>query len=142
MSDESQIINDLKKIYSDIVIDHGLHPRNFLEIEQPDGYAKIKGSCGDTMEIFLVIREGKVTRASFTTDGCITSMAAGSMAVTMASNQTIPFVRQLTWQEILKKLNGLPKDSEHCAQLAADTLHAAVDEFLRLGRDSWKRYYK
>jgi nitrogen fixation NifU-like protein len=32
----------------------------------------------------------------------------------------------VTQETILDFLGGLPKDSEHCAKLAADTLHEAV----------------
>jgi len=139
---EEELKNALAKQYSDTVIDHGMHPRNFFDLEQPDGYAKIKGSCGDTMEFFLIIKKGEVVKISFLTDGCITSLAAGSMTVEMAAGEAISTLRRVSKDDILDRLEGLPADSEHCAQLAADTLHAAIDEYLSLGRDSWKRYYK
>ena len=64
---------------SERVIDYGNAPRNCGILDRPDGYAKIKGPCGDTMEIWLRVADGVIERASFWTDGCGTTIAAGSM---------------------------------------------------------------
>lgn len=53
---QEQIMEQITKCYSQTVIDHWQNPRNLRKIENPDGYAKIKGSCGDTMEMFVKIK--------------------------------------------------------------------------------------
>jgi len=50
---QKQFMEQIRKRYSQIVIDHWQKPRNFRKIENPDGYAKVKGPCGDTMEMFV-----------------------------------------------------------------------------------------
>jgi nitrogen fixation NifU-like protein len=60
---------------SEKVVDYGNNPRNYGSLEKPDGYAKIKGPCGDTMEMFLKIRNDKIDDIRYTTDGCMTSHA-------------------------------------------------------------------
>ncbi|MCK4263923.1 MAG: iron-sulfur cluster assembly scaffold protein, partial [Candidatus Aminicenantes bacterium] len=54
---QEQILEQIKKRYSEIVIDHWQNPRNFRKIENPDGYSKVKGSCGDTMEMYIKMKD-------------------------------------------------------------------------------------
>ncbi|GAI99936.1 unnamed protein product, partial [marine sediment metagenome] len=37
---QKQIMEQVRKRYSETVIDHWQNPRNFRKIENPDGYAK------------------------------------------------------------------------------------------------------
>ena len=76
---EQSVMEDMKRVYSEKTIDHFLNPRNLGEIPAPDGFGRIAGPCGDTMEIYLKVRDGMVTNASFWTDGCGPSIASGSM---------------------------------------------------------------
>ncbi len=74
--------------YSEKVVDYGTHPQNYGNMEKPDGYAKIKGPCGDTMEMFLKIQNDRIVDIAYTTDGCMTSHAAGTAATVMAKGKT------------------------------------------------------
>jgi len=65
-------MEDMKGVYSEKTIDHFLKPRNLGEIPAPDGFGRVTGPCGDTMEIYLKLRDGRVTNASFWTDGANT----------------------------------------------------------------------
>ncbi len=101
-----------------------------------DGYARHTGSCGDTMEIFLRFEDGRVKEASFLTDGCASSMVCGSLAAELAIGKNPEDLKHITGETILKALGGLPKDEEHCAFLAADTLQKSLDHYLKLkGKD-------
>ena len=112
-------------------------------IVDPDGYAKIKGPCGDTMEMFLKIsHDQKIVEAAFWTDGCITSIASGSMATEIVKGKSISRARRISQQIILEQLGGLPEDSQHCALLAADTIRAAINDYALTRSDPWKRQYR
>ena len=126
---QEQIIEQARKQYSNTLIDHWLHPRCLGRLENPDGHAKQYGTCGDTMEIFIRARDNKITEASFWTDGCITTIASGSMAVEMAKGKSIEKASTISQVDILDGLGGLPKESQHCALLAANTLKVAIDEY-------------
>ena len=54
------IFRELWAPYSETVIDHAHEPRNVGSIENADGYARIAGSCGDTMEIWLLVKNEQV----------------------------------------------------------------------------------
>jgi len=119
---QAQIIEDAKKIYSEKVIERWLQPRNMGKIEEPHGFGRVTGPCGDTMEIFLRIRNDRLIEATFLTDGCVTTLASGSMATELAMGKTVHEAFRINQQMILDNLGGLPEESEHCALLASNTL--------------------
>ena len=124
---QETVIRDARSYYSQKVVDLWLNPQNMGPLEQPDGYAKIKGPCGDTMEIFLEVVGGRVVKATFVTDGCGPTVAAGSMATQLAIGKTLDDARAIPQEMILNALGGLPDESRHCALLAAETLAGAID---------------
>ncbi|MCK4657384.1 MAG: iron-sulfur cluster assembly scaffold protein [candidate division Zixibacteria bacterium] len=139
---QQQIIDQARKQYSETVIDHGMNPRNPFPMDDPDGHTKIKGPCGDTMEFFIRVRDGRIVDASFLTDGCMTSIASGSIAVEMIIGRSVAEALAVSQNDILNKLGGLPKESRHCALLASDTLRKTVREYLATEREPWKKLYR
>lgn len=105
------------------------NPRNYGPLAGSDGHARITGPCGDTMEFWLQVAKGRIVKAGFTTDGCGPSRAAGSMATELAIGKRADEAARISQADILAALGGLPKDSEHCALLASNTLKAAVQDF-------------
>jgi nitrogen fixation NifU-like protein len=137
------ILDQARNEYSDIVIDHWQNPRNFKEITQPDGHAKVKGTCGDTMEMFIKLENKRITECSFLTDGCAATIACGSAATELAEQKTFTEALALVSGEaILKKLGGLPEGNVHCAFLAAETLRKALADSLYHEKYPWKKQYK
>ena len=138
-----ELINaEMRKIYSGTTIDHAMNPRNVGDMEDADGLAKVTGPCGDTMEIRLKVRNGTIADATFMTDGCGTSIASGSMVTEMAKGKIISEAQKIGQQDVLSALGGLPKESEHCAILAADTLNEAIRRYLAMKKEPWKRAYR
>jgi nitrogen fixation NifU-like protein len=133
---------EMRKVYSETVVDHAMNPRNVGSMENADGFASITGPCGDTMEIWLRVRNDSVVEASFMTDGCGTTIAAGSMVTEMAKENSVRQAQKISQQDVLSALGGLPEESEHCALLAANTLREAVKDYLVLKNEPWKRTYK
>ena len=114
------------ELYSETIVSHGVDPPNYGAIQDPDGHAKITGPCGDTVEMFVRARNGTVEKATFTTDGCMFSIAACSVAAGMAEGNTFPRCIGINQSAILKRLGKMPADHEHCALLAAMTLQKAL----------------
>jgi len=136
------ILEDARKIYSETTIDHFMKPRNLGDMGDADGFAKVIGSCGDTMEVWLKVKDGTITNATFITDGCGTSIASGSMVTEMAKGKSIGEVWKVSREDVLNALGGLPKESEHCALLAANTLKEAIRDYLAIKKAPWKRAYR
>ena len=133
---------EMKKVYSETVVDHAINPRNVDNMDNPDGFARITGPCGDTMEIWLKVRNDTIIEATFMTDGCGTTIAAGSLATELAKGKTAIQAQKISQQDVLKALGGLPEESQHCALLAASTLKAAIRDYVTMKKESWKRFYR
>jgi len=129
-------------VYSEKTIDHFLNPRNLGEIPTPDGVGKITGLHGNTMEIYLKVKDGRVMNASFWTDGCGTAIASGSMVTELAKGKSVLEAQKITQQDILDALGGLPEDSFHNALLAANTLKEAIKDYLAFKNEPGERGYK
>ena len=139
---QAAIIEEARKVYSEKVIQRWLHPEYLGEIENPQGYGKVTGPCGDTVTIFLRIINDKIIDARFTTDGCATTVAAGCMACELSIGKTLRQAYGITKDVILEQLDGLPEESTHCAVLASDTLREALTDSLTSKNETWKRLYK
>ena len=128
---QEEVLEDARKRYSETVIDHWLHPRNLGKIENPDGYGKVTGSCGDTMEFFLTIKRNIIKECRFLTDGCGTSIACGSIVTELAKGKELNQAVGITQEVVLKTCGGLQLDDEHCALLASNTLIEAIRNYKR-----------
>src|SRR4030042_5643839 len=126
---QAAIMEDAKKIYSEKVIKRWLKPRNLGKIRNPDGSAKIKGPCGDTMQISFKVKDGGLSKIKFKTDGCASSIAAGSMATELAQGRKIEEDMEISPRMIMDALNGSPEESVHCAFLASNTLKEAIRNY-------------
>ena len=135
------IMADMRKVYSETTIDHIINPRNLGDMADASGFGRVTGSCGDTIEIWLKVKNGIIADATFLTDGCATSIASGSMATELAKGRSIPEALKISQQDVLKALGGLPEESAHCALLAANTLKEAVKDYISLKKEPWKRAY-
>lgn len=119
---------------STTALDHAQTPRNMGPLEEFDGYASITGPCGDTMDFWILVRDGLVARLGFTTDGCGSSRACGSMATTLAEGRALEEVEALRDVDVLAALGDFPESSAHCALLATNTLRAACDQYRMAAR--------
>jgi nitrogen fixation NifU-like protein len=139
---QSLILGDARKIYSETVIDHAMNPRNLGEMNDADGFARITGPCGDTMEIWIKVNGDVINKCTFMTDGCGPSIASGSIITELASGRNIIAAQGISEQDVLAALGGLPDESQHCALLAANTLKAAVRDCIDIKREPWKKVYR
>jgi nitrogen fixation NifU-like protein len=139
---QASIIEEARKVYSEKVIERWLNPTYMGEMESPQGYGKVTGSCGDTVQIFLTIANDKIIDARFITDGCATTIAAGGMACELAIGRSFKEAFKITKEVILEQLGGLPDESIHCALLASNTLRAALTDYLTSRNEPWRKLYE
>jgi len=136
------IREEMKKIYSPQVINRFFHHWNMGVLENSDGFARYTGPCGDTMEIFLKIKAGRINLALFQTAGCFATVACGSMVCELARGKKISIARQINQNKILKALGGLPEENQHCALLAATALQKALSDYFAKRQEPWKKAYQ
>jgi len=128
---QEQIYDEARKDYGDVAYERWRNPRYVGALENPDGYGRLTGTCGDTMQIFLKFQGDRVTEASFQTDGCGSSTVCGSFAAELALGKTPEELTEITGDIILDILGGLPEEDRHCAFLAAGTLQEALDSYMK-----------
>lgn len=112
------------------------HSSNFLKmafshdrresIENPDGYGKRTGDCGDTVEFFLTIFGGRIKSVSFKTNGCINTNACANTVAQLVEGKNLDDAWKITPDEIVDYLETLPDENRHCAELAAGALYLAL----------------
>jgi len=127
---QKKIENEEEQVYSKVVIREYRNPINFGDIENPDAVGMIKGPCGDTMKIYLDIKNDVIKKARFWTDGCGASIACGNMLTKMITGKTIQEASIIKNDQLLKALEGLPDEHQHCTILAVNTLQRAIKNYM------------
>jgi nitrogen fixation protein NifU and related proteins len=75
-------------LYSDILLDHFRHPRNYGSLDAPNiSNEQFNPLCGDRIRIELKLEESIVSEARFKGDGCAISTAAASLLTEMVVGQ-------------------------------------------------------
>jgi nitrogen fixation NifU-like protein len=136
------VIAQMKDTYSDEVIDHTINTRNFGRMLNWDGIGSATSTCGETIRIWLKVKDGKVTKASFETDGCAASIACGSMATELAIGKDVSSAQKIKQKNILEALNGLPDYNQELALIASKAIKGAIHDYLALKREPWKKAYR
>ena len=117
-------------LYSDIVMDHFMHPRNVGEIENPDGVGQVgNAKCGDIMKMYLKIRDNVIQDVKFETFGCGSAIASSSMATEMIKGKTIAEALAVTNRQVVDALGGLPAHKLHCSVLAEESIKSAIKDY-------------
>ena len=119
------------KDYSEKLIDYGTNPANARPLEKYDGYGKcMADDCGDVVEVWLRVRDGKVEEATFQTTGCLPTCASVAAATAMAKGRHVRECLQINQSAIIEALGGMPERDHHCALFAARTFQRALRNYV------------
>lgn len=117
------------KIYSQEVIDEFRNPSNVGRMEDADGVGIADGLCGDSMEMYIKVENGRISRCTFFTDGCGATIACGSRLTRFVEGLEVDEAASVRPSDLISLLCGLPADHEHCATLAVMALRNAIRDF-------------
>jgi len=115
--------------YSQKFRDEFLNPKNIGELEHADSHIRITGPCGDTIEMWLVIEDGKISDIRFMTDGCGATITCASYVTGAAKGKSIEEALRIRQEDVDEYFEGLPDEHKHCAKLAVMTLTAAIEKY-------------
>ena len=90
--------------------------------------ATLTGPCGDTMRIGLKIEDDRVIDSDFWGDGCFHSQSCGRLVAAHAKGRNLEDLTEISPGYIVDHLKELPKDEDHCAKLAHETLMEVLDK--------------
>ena len=116
--------------YSEKVIEHYQNPRNMGEIESADGRGVVGNPvCGDMMMITIKVRDERIEDIKFKTFGCGAAIATTSMVTELVKGKTLEEALQVTNQDVIEALDGLPPIKRHCSVLAEEAIKAAIEDY-------------
>jgi nitrogen fixation NifU-like protein len=144
---------ELKELYQEIILDHGINPRNKGQCKEYNREAKGHNPlCGDKIHLFLKLSsEKKIENVSFEGDGCAISLASASILtetikgkefnvankiindfLNMIKTQTKISINSLNEDQIttIMSLSGVKQFPMRvkCATMAWHTLNAAMEK--------------
>jgi nitrogen fixation protein NifU and related proteins len=114
-------------MYSAQVLEHFQNPRNAGELPDTDVTVQLENpACGDVLKLALKVGDGRIVAARFKAKGCVPAMACGSLLTEMLVGRSLAEARQLTREQLVDGIGGLPRESVHASHLAMDVLAAAL----------------
>lgn len=146
------MLDDLRELYQEVILDHGKSPRNFRDVEDATAHAHgANPLCGDQLVVYLKVDgDGRIEDVSFVGKGCAISVASASMMTELVKGRTVEEARAMfqrfhdmctgedsgddstLLEDDLEKLNVLSGVRAFpvrvkCATLPWHTLSAAMD---------------
>lgn len=123
-------------VYTDIVKEHFLNPRNFLmgdESKYAHDAEGVVGNpiCGDQMKMFICVKDDRIVDIKWKTYGCASAIASTSALSELAKGRTLDEALKIGPDEITDFLGGLPKHKFHCSVLGHEALAAAIQNYRR-----------
>jgi len=119
--------------YSKKAIDLYVNNVNMGPLDNPSVVTTFLGRCGDLIKLYLQIdKKDKIKNASFYYLGCPGSAASASAMTTLLKGKNVKQAKNMTEEDILKELGGLPKSKSDCAKLSIKTLRKAIAEYEKI----------
>ena len=123
-------------MYSEKVMDHFTHPRNVGEVEEANGEGTVGNpECGDIMKLTIKVEDDVITDVKFKTFGCGAAIATSSMVTELVKGKNVNDAEGISNATVAEALDGLPPVKMHCSNLAADALHAAIENYKKGGKE-------
>ncbi len=117
--------------YTQTTLDHARNPRNVGSLDDANVVVQVGDpDCGDTLLLFMKITDGIVEDISYLIKGCGAAIATSSIGSEMAKGKSLNEVLLITDESISEALGGLPGEKEHCSNLIASAIHAAIGQYI------------
>ncbi len=115
--------------YSEIAADHIVFPRNTEELIDHNGFGIMQDSRDNAIAVWLKIENDTVTGVAFSSDDCAACTASGSVATELIRGKPVTEVLNITPDNIIEALDGLPEEDQDCARSAVDAIRMAIKDY-------------
>jgi len=102
----------------------------FGRMNDPTAAASITGPCGDTMEVYLVVKDDIIQDIRYHTDGCGNTRSCGHAIARRALGRNVTDALSISAGELIRSGECRPAEGRHCAILAVSTLYRAAADYL------------
>ncbi|MBN2124632.1 MAG: iron-sulfur cluster assembly scaffold protein [Deltaproteobacteria bacterium] len=126
------------------------HSDHFLEmafrwdkrerVEDPDGYGKRTGICGDTVEMYVTCEMGRIKWVTFHADGCMNTNACCNTVSLLAEGKSLEEAWEITPEDVIDYLETLPAEHTHCAELAVGAFYLALAKIKEDREDRYRSF--
>lgn len=119
-------------LYSEIILDHFRHPRNYGSLPAPDiCYEEFNPLCGDRIRIEVKLEnQSVVEEVRFRGDGCAISIAAASLLTELIVGIDVEALEAISDGGLISALESDIKPSRaQCALLPLEALRAGLREY-------------
>ena len=91
-------------------------------------------SCGDSLTVYIKVKDNRIDEISYLVFGCCASIATSSMTSVLAKGKTLEEALNITEEDIIQALDGLPENKVHCSNLGVSALRSAIENYLNKNR--------
>lgn len=118
-------------LYSDILLDHFRHPRNYGSLDAPDvSNEQFNPLCGDRIRIELKLEQSKVVAARFKGDGCAISTAAASLLTELIRGEDLTQLANFPDERLVSALESNIQPARlQCALLPLNALREGLKNY-------------
>ena len=115
-------------LYSEILLDHFRHPRNYGDLAAADvSYESFNPLCGDRIRLQVKLEHSVVAEARFKGDGCAISTAAASLLTELIAGLNLDELNALADERLLAALaSDIQPARLQCALLPLEALRAGL----------------
>jgi nitrogen fixation NifU-like protein len=118
----------MSNLYSKEIIEHYRNPRNFQKLKKFTHKSHVANSvCGDELDLYLNVEEGKVKGVGFQGSGCAICLGSMSMFSERILEKSLPELQKVEDETVLD-IVGMDKSSprHRCATLSVEAVQAAI----------------
>ena len=117
-------------MYSELVREHYLHPRNVGTLPNPSGKAMVQSPFdSDTLLVTLKIEDNKIADIRFKCVGCPIAIASSSIATETVMGKSVAEAYALSKEDVAAALGGIPDYKMLCSNLSPDAIRLAIDDW-------------
>ncbi len=111
------MINELRGLYEEVILDHNRNPRNFNKIPEFCSHSAQGNNplCGDQFSVYLTLKEGIIEDVGFKGAGCAISKASASLMLESIKGKSIKEV-----EELYKKTHHMLTDDSDADEESED----------------------
>ena len=121
-------MGEIDELYMEDIISNYEHPHNKGKIDNASSeFHGHNPVCGDDIQMYLIVEDGKIKDIKFEGDGCSISMASASLLTDFVKGKSVSDIESMgveTIKELLKIDPGPVRLK--CATLSLKTLKGAV----------------